>query len=348
MQRKVTLTKNMLVAKSIFEDLGDVFYVGGCVRDAYYGVHSADIDLCTPCSPQVVKNYLNSKDIPIRNYAKKYGNFEIFIKDITIHITTFRKESYSKGSIYPEIIFTNSIDDDLKRRDLTINSIVCDLQGFVYDPYKGLEDLENKIIKAIDANQEFFNDPIRILRAIRFCAKYNAHFEGITLDYIKKHSYRLKKARKTKIKYEIERMFDLTNPEVALGLLFDIGIFRHIFPLLFRQYNYDQNNPNHSHFLHDHTLFVVKNLRKDIKRTDPDFYNKLWVALFHDIAKPVCRKEKANYSVYPNHAGVGSETVKTILKGFGFDLNSINYIASGVATHLDKNFWLRKYDNMSK
>lgn len=158
------------IAIDLLNELNNIGYeayiIGGYPRDMLLGIESNDIDITTNAHPDIIKNnFLVVKD------NSKYGSLIIKYKDNLFEITTFRIETEYKGR-YPEIIYTNSLEEDLKRRDFTINTICIDKNKKIIDLMNGKCDLNNKIVKSIgDSDKKLKEDPIRILRAIRLCGK---------------------------------------------------------------------------------------------------------------------------------------------------------------------------------
>ncbi len=187
-----------------------IFLVGGAVRNTLLKKLSHDFDFCTLTIPEENIKILEKNNI---NYFDKYKYFGTIIAKInssSYHITTAREDIYDKNFNLKEIKFVNSIEQDAKRRDFTFNAIYMDMQTKKYqDPLNGMQDLKEKIIRFIgDIEIRIQEDPIRILRALRFKSEYDLNFLNHEL-YIQtfiKHANLLKQANKTKILYEIKRI----------------------------------------------------------------------------------------------------------------------------------------------
>lgn len=179
----------------------DAYIIGGYVRDYLLGNNNNDIDICTNATPDIIKN-----NFEVIKDNSKYGNLLIKYNNYEFEITTFRIElEYSNR--YPKIIYTDLLIEDLKRRDFTINTICIDKNENIIDLLNGKRDLENKIIKCIgNPIKKIKEDPIRILRAIRFSSKYNFELEKNLENIIINYAYLLKNITKNQIKKEVEKM----------------------------------------------------------------------------------------------------------------------------------------------
>lgn len=199
----------------------EIYLVGGAVRDLLLKKVVTDYDFATPCLPIKIETIL--KDFKVDKKGKDFGSFSFKIENKTFQITTFRKEKYT-GIHYPsKITFIKSLKKDARRRDFTINAIYFK-EGKLYDPQNGLKDLKNKKIKLIGKkNKRLKEDPLRILRAIRFAANLNFNIEPRTLKALKDNFYLLKKINKNLLTKEltlinIEKISDNLLKELILNI----------------------------------------------------------------------------------------------------------------------------------
>jgi len=157
------------ILKKIEKNGFEAFVVGGYVRNNLLGINSRDVDICTNALPKDIIKIFNLK----KDTKDNYGSVNIITKKYNIDITTYRKES-NYNLHKPEVEFINNIDDDLERRDFTINAILLNSNNELIDKYNGIEDLNNKLLKCIgNTKEKLTNDPLRILRALRFSIIYD-------------------------------------------------------------------------------------------------------------------------------------------------------------------------------
>lgn len=184
----------------------EAFAVGGCVRDMLLKNIPTDFDIATNALPIQIKEIF--KSFSFIDIGEKYGTITIFVNNIPFEITTYRKEiSYVNNRFPKEVIFSSSVYDDLKRRDFTMNSILCSKDNNIIDIYSGVEDLSNKIIKSIgDPNVRFKEDALRILRCIRFSAQLKFNIEKDTETFMIKNKSLLNNISKERIQSEFNKI----------------------------------------------------------------------------------------------------------------------------------------------
>ena len=345
----------MKVARDFFRDLGKVYFVGGAIRDLILKQEVKDYDLITPVLPEKVKEYIESKGKRCYMTGARYGTMSCKLDGMMYEITTFRKEVYVSGSRKPKVSYTKFLEEDLRRRDFTINTICCDMDGNVKDLLGGLKDLEAGILKAVgntkkSVKKRFQEDPLRILRGIRFACKYRLGFDSNTLRRLQTCRWELLNISKERIRDEIEKIFLLDEDEACLGLtlLFTLDTFQVLIPELHMMKDFDQNNPHHDFTLDTHTLFVFRNVKKD-----PHFGNdapSLWVALLHDIAKPFTQTlhKDGTRCNYINHEVLGAVMVEDFCIKYKFSNIDRICIVTGVLGHIKPDSWLKVFDDAAK
>lgn len=257
-----------------------VYLVGGAVRDILIGNNPKDYDFSTPSDPQEVENAIIKIGRKPYLIGKKFGTvgfkLEYQPKQFEyIEITTFRTEKYDTNSRKPTVTFTQSMQEDMSRRDFTINAMAIQQNNDIWDEYNGQQDLKNGIIRAVgNPNQRFTEDPLRILRAVRFAAKYNFNIEDKTSKSIQNTTHKLVTVSKERWIVELDKILSSDNAKYGLNLLMDLGILNIILPILTLQKNYSQNS-----VLWESTLEAVNNIPKEN-------LDLRWSALFQNIAKP--------------------------------------------------------------
>ncbi len=202
------------------------YIVGGFVRDFLLGLESTDVDITTLATPDTISSIFE-KTYPI---GIEFGTVLVVIDDVEIEITTFRHDIvYPKNSRKPEVKFSKSIEDDLVRRDFTINALCMDANGCIIDYVNGLNDLNNKLIRCIgNPSVRFKEDPLRKLRAIRFATKLDFEIHPATLAEIYQNPT-LSGVSTERKKSELDKIFASKKPSKAIDLLFDCGLIYEFF-----------------------------------------------------------------------------------------------------------------------
>lgn len=210
----------------------DFYAVGGCVRDHILNVPSDDIDICTDATPDQVKAIIEECGLSCWTQGEKFGTIGTKILNIKVEITTYRKESYDKYSRKPEVTFSNTLIEDLERRDFTINTIAYDVfSQEQIDLLDGGNHLKNKIL-ATPLNPEisFSDDPLRLMRAARFIAKYDLEPELGLIGLASKVADQILKVSTERICDEFSKILLLDNPMPALEFLEQTGVRKYILP----------------------------------------------------------------------------------------------------------------------
>jgi len=204
----------------------EAFFVGGMVRDRLLGLPLHDVDICTSAMPQQV-TALFSKVIPT---GLAHGTVTVLIKDIPVEVTTYRIEGEYEDFRRPDrVVFTASLEADLRRRDFTINAMAMDKEGRVFDPMQGAADLRSGRIRAVgNARQRFFEDPLRMLRALRFVSKLGFFLEGGCRHALSTEGHLLKKLSLERVMKELEGLMQGKDKIRALELFKDTGLMGQI------------------------------------------------------------------------------------------------------------------------
>lgn len=206
-----------------FYDNGYVAYiVGGFVRDYLLGIESNDIDICTNATPKDIKELFKDKCLP----SEDYGSVTVVIKNISYEITTFRRDiGYSDNRHPNEIKYIDNLEEDLLRRDFTINTMCMDKDGYIIDHLLGREDLNKRLIKTVgNSYDKFLEDSLRILRAIRFATILDFNLDDDVVDAIKRNKDLLKDLSYTRKKEELDKIFASSNFKKGIKLLLDLGL----------------------------------------------------------------------------------------------------------------------------
>ena len=296
----------------VFTNKGyQIFLVGGAVRDLIVkgNIDWNFADFATNARPQEIV-----KLFPKTFYENQFGTVgveqEVDGNKIIFEVTTFRKESDYKDKRHPSYIkWADTIEEDLGRRDFTINAIASDGTKII-DPYKGIEDLKNKLIRAVgDPKKRFSEDALRLMRAIRFSSQLGFTIEDKTLTSLKEDAKLIEKVSGERIRDELLKIVSSENPELGILLLKESGIMKIILPELFVCFGISQISPKRHH-IYDVGTHLVMSL-KNCPSKDP--ITRL-ATLFHDIGKArVYKKDpKTQIITFYNHEVVGAKIVEKI------------------------------------
>ena len=343
-----SLENNKLVIsepiKSIFENVAKcsknidqpVFVIGGFVRDLILDRPCKDLDFVTAGSgirlAEEVAKSLHTKQISV---FKNFGTAMINHADFELEFVGARKESYDRGSRKP-IVEDGTLEDDQKRRDFTINALAIDLSidnfGQIIDPFNGLQDIENKIIRTpLDPDITYSDDPLRMLRAIRFACQLGFQIEKESLDAISRNAHRLEIISQERIIEEVNKMIMSPEPGLGFKLMFNTGLLPLFFPEMVKLHGVEViNGMGHKDNFY-HTLEVLENISKN---TDNLWLR--WAAIMHDIAKPPTKRfnPKAGWTFH-GHEDKGSRMVPGIFKRLKLPLDSkLKYVQKLVLLHL--------------
>jgi poly(A) polymerase len=314
-----------------------VYVVGGYVRDRLLARESNDLDVVCVGDGIALAEKLATKLIPIPYIAvyRRFGTAMIRHKDIEIEFVGARKESYSIDSRKPAVE-NGTLEDDQNRRDFTINALAVSLNeedyGEIKDPFNGFHDLENKIIRTpLDPDKTFADDPLRMMRAIRFSTQLDFDIEASTLKSISKNKHRLSIVSKERISTELEKIILSDRPSHGFKLLFNTGLLHIIFPEMVALQGVEiRNNIGHKDNFY-HTLEVLENVSKDT--------NNLWLrwaAILHDIAKPPTKRFDPELGwTFHGHEALGAAMVPRIFKKMKLPMDAkMKYVQKLVLLHL--------------
>lgn len=299
--------------------------VGGCVRDSLIGRPVNDWDITTSALPEEVMGLFN-ETIPM---GIKFGMVVVIVNGKEFEVTTHRVDGESSDNRHPDkVFFSKNIEEDLKRRDFTINAMAFSERDGLIDLFNGQEDLKNKIIKTVgNPNDRFNEDALRIMRAIRFSAQLGFSIEKNTLNAINSFNKEIfKSISKERINKELTKIIIAdSNKLILLKNIFrkDLDI---LIPQISTTFNFNQNNPHHNLDLFNHTIQAMNNVPSDI-------ILKLTM-LFHDIAKPlVVEKDTRGISHFKGHAEKSAEIAENILSEMRFTKKIIKEVVTLIKFH---------------
>lgn len=330
---------------SIFQEISkaadqmqlETYVIGGFVRDLYLKRKSKDIDIVTIGSgielAQKVSENLKNK--PPVNVFKNFGTAMLKYKDLEIEFVGARKESYQRDSRKP-IVENGTLEDDQNRRDFTINALALRLNksnfGELIDPFNGIQDLKNKIIRTpLEPDITFSDDPLRMMRAIRFSAQLGFEIQSETLQSISKNRERINIVSGERIIDEINKIMMADKPSVGFKLMEETGLLKIIFPELLQLKGVEKiNGVGHKDNFY-HTLEVLDRI---VPNTENLWLR--WSALLHDIAKPATKKYVEGQGwTFHAHNFVGVKMIPGIFKRLKLPLNEkMKYVQKMVQLHM--------------
>ena len=311
----------------------EAYLVGGCVRDLLIGRSPKDWDVTTNAKPEDIQ-----KLFPESFYENDFGTVGIKTESedpklAVIEVTPYRTETgYSDKRRPDEVTFGDNLEDDLARRDFTINAIALDdSKGQMVDPYKGQKDIEAKVLRTVGVPEERFEeDALRLMRAVRLVAELGFALDAETAAAIQTKGSNLKHVSRERIRDEFVRILQSKEPMMALVLCQQLGILEYIAPDLVRGIGIDQNQA-HSYDVFGHLMRAMQHAADK----DWDFDIRL-AALFHDVSKPETRRwsdEKKDWTFH-GHEVVGSRVTRRALEDLKFSRETIDKVSKLVRWHM--------------
>ena len=312
------------------------YVIGGFVRDIFLKRNSKDIDIVVQGSgielAELVAKKLGVKKV---NVFKRFGTAQLKVGDWEVEFVGARKESYNSDSRKP-LVEDGSIEDDQRRRDFTMNALGISLHpdtlGQLVDPFNGVSDIENRIIRTpLDPNQTFSDDPLRMMRAIRFATQLSFDIEANTYRALSVNKERLKIISVERIVDELNKIILSKKPSLGFMLLEETGLLDQFFPEFVALKGVDKiEKHNHKDNFY-HTLQVLDN----VAEKSDDLWLR-WSAVLHDIAKPVTKKYiKGQGWTFHAHEFVGKKMIPGIFRRLKLPLNEkMKYVQKLVQLHL--------------
>ncbi len=333
------------IAGKLIENGHQAYLVGGCVRDLLLGREPKDWDIATAGRPEEVQ-----KIFPDSVYENQFGTVGVKVRGLTskitsihektescqidiVEVTTFRLESKYTDKRHPdEIKFAKTIEEDLSRRDFTINAIALEIRDSkleIIDPYGGRDDLKAKVIRTVgNARERFSEDVLRIMRAVRLATELGFTIEKATAESIKTHAGLLEVIAKERIRDELIKIIMSDDAAKGIIMLEDYGLLKNVIPELREGIGCTQNK-HHIYTVFEHS---VRALNYTAEKNYP-LHVRL-AALLHDVGKPRTKKGEGPDSTFHNHEVVGAKMTIKILSRLHFSKEFTEQVAHLVRSHL--------------
>lgn len=315
--------KVVLIIKNLQRHGYDAYAVGGCVRDSILNRKPEDWDITTSAKPEQVKRiFRRTVDTGI-----EHGTVTVLIGKDGFEVTTYRVDGlYEDGRHPKEVTFTSRLEEDLKRRDFTINAMAYNDDERLVDAFGGMRDLNYHLIRCVgDPKERFSEDALRILRAVRFSAQLAFPIESETAEAIKSLAPNLEKISAERIQAELVKLLVSDHPERIQDAC-ELGITKVVLPEWDDMVGVKQNTPHHKYDVAAHTVHALQNVKNDkvLRLT----------MLFHDMGKPVMKTTDENgRDHFKGHAIASEQIAKTVMKRLKFDNDTIRKVTKLVAYH---------------
>ena len=321
---KITLPRKVLMIINNLQLHGyEAFAVGGCVRDSILARRPEDWDITTSAKPEEIKRlFRRTVDTGI-----EHGTVTVIIGKDSYEVTTYRVDgAYEDGRHPKEVRFTSRLEEDLQRRDFTINAMAYNDDVRLVDVFGGMKDLNHHLIRCVgDPGERFSEDALRILRAVRFSAQLNFPIEPDTAEAIKELAPTLEKISAERIQAELVKLLVSPHPE-RIRDAYELGITKVILPEWDAMAGVEQNTPHHRYDVAEHTIRAMKYVKRDkILRL---------TMLFHDMGKPSTKTTDENgRDHFKGHALVSEEIARKVLRRLKFDNETVKTVTRLVCYH---------------
>ena len=313
----------------------EAYVVGGYVRDYYLYRPSSDIDVVVVGSGVAVAEELGKELGAKVTIFKTYGTAMLRWRDTEVEFVGARKESYTPESRNPQVE-PGTLEDDQRRRDFTINAMAWSVNGDTFgelvDPFGGMEDLEECIIRTpCEPDKTFSDDPLRMMRAVRFASQLGFDIDDETFDGICRQAERIKIITKERINVELNKILASPAPSIGLTLMHNSGLLQHVLPELERMSGVERRGKHAHKDNFEHTMKVLDNVAK---QTD-DLWLR-WAALLHDVGKPTTKAYDPKHGwTFHQHEVVGSKMIPQIFRRLKLPMNEpMRFVQKMVFLHM--------------
>ncbi len=325
----------LLELGGMFIDAGEeIALVGGSVRDALMGRSLADFDFATSATPEQVLSLVRPWADSVWEVGIRFGTVGVRKAGHQIEITTYRAEAYEPDSRKPDVVYGRTLDEDLIRRDFTVNALAVSLPGLLLiDRHQGLQDLADEVLRTPAAPEaSFSDDPLRMMRAARFVSELGFTIEPQTRAAISEMAERITIVSAERLQAELSRLLLGAHPRRGLAVLVDSGLADHVLPELpALKLEIDEHHRHKD--VYEHSLTVLEQAIA-LETSGPDLVLRL-AALLHDIGKPRTRRFEPGGGVsFHHHEAVGARMAKQRLKALRYSNDVIDEVSRLVELHL--------------
>ncbi len=321
----IILPDYIITAMSLLEKAGfEAHAVGGCVRDSLMGNTPHDWDMTTNARFDEMQAVF--ADFKTLDIGKKHGTLTVLIDGKSIEITTYRIDGQYADNRHPtEVTFCTSLEEDLSRRDFTVNALAYNTTVGITDKFNGITDLESRTIRCVgNADKRFNEDALRIIRALRFASVLNFRIEKETADSIHRNRLLLKNISHERVFSELKKL--LLSDTVFNVLMNYHDVLSVMIPEIEPLFEYDQKNHHHAYDLWEHTARAVSHGKKDVAVR--------LALLFHDCGKPLCRSFDADGEAhYYSHASISTKKAKEALTRLRCDNKTLDEVCELIRLH---------------
>ncbi len=332
---KILIPQEVRTVLEVLNGAGhEAYIVGGCVRDRIMGRMPKDWDVTTSACPEEVQAlfpdhfYENDfgtvgvKVAPFLPYGKEGREHDV------IEVTTYRTESgYSDNRRPDNVTFVKTLEEDLARRDFTMNAIAEDCVGNIYDPFRGREDITHKCIRAVgNPAERFHEDALRMMRAVRFAAELGFTIEEHTAAALVAHANYIEKIAMERVRDEFSRIIMSPHPRHGIQMLSDMHLLKYIIPELEDGIGVEQNH-HHIYTVWEHNLRALEACPS----------KKLSVrlgTLLHDVGKPAAKRGRGRHCTFYNHEYIGERMTRVILRRLRYPKRVVDHAALLVRNHM--------------
>ncbi|MGR0318583.1 CCA tRNA nucleotidyltransferase [Agromyces sp. ZXT2-3] len=313
--------------------------VGGPVRDAFLGRTTNDLDFTTDATPDEILAVVKPVAEAHWDIGRAFGTIGAIVHGHTVEVTTYRADAYDGTSRKPEVVFGTSLEDDLVRRDFTVNALALRLpQRTLVDPSGGVEDLIGRVLRTPAAPEvSFGDDPLRMMRAARFAAQLGFEVETDTLAAMSALAPEIDRISAERVRDELSKLLSTGAASRGIRLLVDSGIAARVLPEI-PALRLEIDEHHHHKDVYEHSLTVLDQaIDYEVSRgvlDSPDLVVRL-AALLHDIGKPATRRLESGGAVsFHHHDMVGAKLAKKRLRELRFDNDTIRAVARLIELHL--------------
>lgn len=344
MQRRAV--QALLQLAPVVDELGSRFdaagheiaLVGGPVRDILLGRGSKDLDFTTSAHPDVIERLLSGWADHVWDIGKAFGTIGCRKGEWVLEITTYRSEIYDPTSRKPEVAYGDSLEGDLARRDFAMNAMAVRLPSRQFvDPYGGITDVANKVIRTPGTPEDSFSDdPLRMMRAARFAAQLGFTPDPAVVAAMTAMADRITIVSAERVRDELEKLICADQPRIGLDLLVSTGLAKYVLPEL-PALKLERDEHHRHKDVYQHSLTVLDqaiDLESRLSVPTPDFVVR-FAALIHDIGKPKTRKfEDGGKVTFHHHDVVGAKLARKRMKALRFSNEQIEQVSKLIELHL--------------